>query len=145
MKTAVAVLAIVAAALASAALAADNKIPAQFHGLWCGDNSDPDKPLHKPLKRVRSKHCPHQSGDIVMFITPDGYEAAESRCKLLEAVSDKTGAQLKFSCGYKGDGWETNLHLSIVNGKLHIEGKSDTDETEKEPENETERLPGPGP
>jgi hypothetical protein len=56
-----------------------------------------------------------------------------------------TAAQLRFSCGYKGDGWETNLRLSIVNGKLHIEGKTDTDETEKEPENETERLPGPGP
>jgi hypothetical protein len=147
MKTAVAVLAIVAAALASVALAGNNKIPAQFHGLWCGDGNDPDNPPNRPLKRVRSKYCPRQSGDVVMFITADGFEASESRCKLLEAVSDKTAAQLKFTCGYKGDGWETNLRLSIVNGKLRIEGKPNTDETEKEkePENKTERLPGPGP
>jgi hypothetical protein len=145
MKTAVIALAMVAALTAGDALAADNKIPAQFHGLWCGDGSDPDKPLNKPLKRVRSKHCPRKSGDVVMFITADAFEAAESRCKLREAVSDQTGAQLKFSCGYMGDGWETNLRLSIVNGKLHIEGKPDTDETVKEPEDETERLPGPGP
>ena len=82
MKTALSALAMVAA-LAAPTVAADNKIPAQFHGLWCGDSNEPDKPLNKPLKRVRSKHCPRQSGDVVMFITADGYEAAESRCKLL--------------------------------------------------------------
>jgi hypothetical protein len=144
MKTVLSALAMVAA-LAAPAVTADSKIPAQFHGLWCGDGNDNDKPLNKPLKRVRSKQCPRQSGDVVMFITDDGFEVAESRCKLIEAVSDKTAAQLRFSCGHKGDGWETNLRLSIVNGKLHIEGKPDTHETENEPENETERLPGPGP
>jgi hypothetical protein len=111
--------------LASTALTADrNTLPAQFVGDWCLDNPGNDK----ESSTYRLGRClPYQSesSDSWLTVRADGFLAHETRCRVVEAASDKNSNYLvKFRCSGEGQAWTRNYWMS-----LHLT----MSETEREP------------
>jgi hypothetical protein len=120
-----ALIALAVALLASTALTADRqKLPAQFVGDWCLDNSGNDK---EPLTYRLGRCLPDQSNsrDSWLKVHADGFVAHETRCTVVQAAADKNSNLLvKFRCSGEGQTWTRNYWMSL---QLVIS------ETEREP------------
>src|SRR5262245_33204009 len=115
-------IALVVMLLASAALTADrNKLPAQFAGEWCLDNSGNDK---EP-STYRLGRCLNGGSDSWLTVRADGFIGHETRCSVVEVAEDKNSNFLvKFRCSGEGQTWTRNYRMSL---QLLIQ------ETEREP------------
>jgi hypothetical protein len=95
-------IALVVVLLASTALTADrNKLPAQFVGDWCLDNSGDDK---GPSTYRLGRCLPSQdSSDSWLTVRADGFIAHDTRCSVFQAAADKNSNFLvKFQCSGEG-------------------------------------------
>jgi hypothetical protein len=105
-------IALVVVLLASTALTADrNKLPVQFVGDWCLDNSGDDK---GPSTYRLGRCLPDNSSDSWLTVRTDGFIAHETRCSVVQAAADKNSNFLvKFRCSGEGQTWTRNYWMSL--------------------------------
>jgi hypothetical protein len=103
--------ALVVVLLVSSALTADrNKLPAQFVGDWCLDNSGDDK----GPSTYRLGRCLNDSSDSWLTVRADEFIAHETRCSVVQAAADKhSNFLVKFRCSGEGQTWTRNYWMSL--------------------------------